>query len=477
MKKKEGSTNILKITFWYTVSNFLVQGIAFLTTPIFTRILTKEDFGNFSNYAAWLSIYSILTSLELHSSINRAKLEFEDKIDEYLSSILFTSTVWTLLLYLFIEANSAFFVSAMGMDLKYIRLLFLTRLFNPAFASIQAKHRAFHKYKLCTALAIGSCVLQTLISLLLVLLLDNKLEGRILGNAIPSLVLNMFLYVYIMWKGRRVSFSGISFALAFAIPLIPHFLAGNILGTSDRIMIKQMCGAEDAATYSLSYNAAMLVQILVSSMAQARLPWLYDNIARGNRKEIRREAQIFCAGFTVLALGIIMMMPEVVEILGGERYREAIYIIPPVIAGYVCYFFSSNYTNITTFYKKTFLVSICTLLAAAVNVGLNLLLIPRFGYVAAAYTTFAGYFLMVLFQYLTVRFYLKQGDLYDNKFNFALLAAFCLLIPVMLYLYKNRILRYLVILGYLAVLGAVVIKKKELLLSVFGKKKEKEHDG
>ena len=59
----------IKSGIWFTASNFLIKGIGFITTPIFTRLLTKAEFGEFNNFRTWVNILLILTSLNLESSL------------------------------------------------------------------------------------------------------------------------------------------------------------------------------------------------------------------------------------------------------------------------------------------------------------------------------------------------------------------------------------------------------------------------
>ena len=87
---KENHTNskvAAKAGLWYTICNFLFKGMVFLTTPVFTRLMSKDELGNFSNFSAWASILLIFTSLDLSQSIIRSKLEHEEDMDSYVWSI------------------------------------------------------------------------------------------------------------------------------------------------------------------------------------------------------------------------------------------------------------------------------------------------------------------------------------------------------------------------------------------------------
>ena len=77
----------LKSGVWYTASNFLVKSIGFITTPIFTRLLTREDFGLYNNYISWLASITIIVTLNLDSTLISARFDFKDNFDEYILSI------------------------------------------------------------------------------------------------------------------------------------------------------------------------------------------------------------------------------------------------------------------------------------------------------------------------------------------------------------------------------------------------------
>ena len=91
---------VAKAGMWYTSCNFLFKGMAFITTPIFTRLMTKSEIGSFSNMTSWISILMVVTAFDLQTSIIRSKLEHEDDMDSYIYSILtFTSSIFQLIYY------------------------------------------------------------------------------------------------------------------------------------------------------------------------------------------------------------------------------------------------------------------------------------------------------------------------------------------------------------------------------------------
>lgn len=449
----ERKASTAKIALWYIVSNVFGKGLAVLTTPIFTRMMSKTAYGQFSNITSWESILTVLVTLDLLSSIARAKYDFDERMDEFLSSILACSNILTLAVYFCVEMNQGFFEQLFEMDIFYIRILFVSLLFMPAFNFLQIKQRIYQKYKFFVAASMGSAVVRTGISVVLVILLDDKLFARSVGYFVPVTILNAAFWVYVMAKGKKVSLECIKYACKISIPLIPHDLAGILLGSVDKIMITSYCGSEANAVYSVAYTVSMLAYVIQNSMNQAWTPWLYDNMNDKNEAVIRKNSAMYMGVYAVLIVGVLLLSPEVVLILGGRGYEEAKYAMPPIILGCVFQFFYTFFVNIEIFQKKTFMISIGTVSAAGLNILLNRLLIPEFGYVAAAYTTTVGYLALLLFHYLIVRYTAKEYlGIYHKKLMLSVVAMLTLITIGIAFLYNWNILRYMFIAVYAGIL-------------------------
>ena len=436
----DSSKKAIRAGVWYTFGNFLVKGVVFLTLPIFTRLLTTQEFGDFNNFIAWMSLLAIISSLSLHASINRARFDFQERIDEFLSSIIVLSTLFTAVCYLAVISFSSFFTILFDMDIRYIHIMFITLLVSPAMELMQTRNRLFHQYKLFVLYSILSSLGSAILAIILVTQLEDKLFGRIFGMALPIVIINLVIFLTILLKGRRVSLQFWKYALITCVPLLPHLLAGNILSTSDRLIIQQYCGPQDLALYSLTYSVSTIVAVIWTSMNQAWAPWMMEKMNQGNHQEIRRRFKPYLLLFIAIAQVIILLAPEIVLVLGGPSYLQAKYVMPPVITGGVFQFAYSLYVNIEIYERKTVFISMGTVLAALINVSLNLVLIPRYGYMVAAYTTLFSYFLLMLFHYLIVR-KLKLSHIYDNRFVFAVLAGNLVLMLAVILLYQNDIAR------------------------------------
>jgi len=241
-------------------------------------------------------------------------------------------------------------------------------------------------------------------------------------------------------------------------------------------MIKQICGAEDAAIYSIAYTTSMLVQILWSSMNQAWSPWLFDHIFQKDYVKIKEKSRLYLLLFMGIAMGIMLVVPEVILVMAGAKYAAAKYVMPPVIVGMVFQFVYSMYVNLEMYQKKTIMISFGTLGAAAINIGLNYLLIPKFGYIAAAYTTLVGYACLMLFHFFIVKLSHEFDGIYDDKFHFAMLGLIFVFHLLCMYLYQFVLIRYVVVVIYGFVLMGIAYKYRDNLLFFLKKvpKKKKE---
>ena len=83
-----------KAGIWYTLGNILLKGCIFFTLPIFTRILSTNDFGIYNTYMAYEGLVTAILGLGLYGTVKNAKLDFEKNFDEYLSSIIFLNLLF-----------------------------------------------------------------------------------------------------------------------------------------------------------------------------------------------------------------------------------------------------------------------------------------------------------------------------------------------------------------------------------------------
>lgn len=466
-----GQQNIkaLKSGIWYTAANFLVKSIGIITTPIFTRILTHAEFGLFNNFVSWLSILTIIVTLNLDSTFISARYDYEDKFDEYILSVLSLSSLSAIISALILNATFVYFQHSFGLSRYYLNCMLMYLLFLPAINMFQARERYYFRYKVSVALSLLVSISTALLSVLLVIYMSDSLQGRILGAIIPTIVVGFVIYLIIVKYGKKIKIEYWKYAIPICIPFIPHLLSLTVLNSVDRIMITDICGAEDNALYSLAYTCGSLITILVTSMNSAFAPWLGQKLHDKEYADIRGFTKKYVVFFLMLTLLIMLFTPEVLLILGGKSYMPAIYVMPPVACGCAFQFLYTLFVNVEQFSRKTVGMAIASISAALLNYILNLQFIPRFGYIAAAYTTLIGFLWLLIIHMILVKMY-GLGTVYPYGFIVASVGVSLLITVTVNYLYQIPVLRYIIGGFYAAIVMTFLIKNRSVILSYFGKR-------
>jgi len=238
-------------------------------------------------------------------------------------------------------------------------------------------------------------------------------ENRYLGRIWASLLVGLFFSIYYIKninKYLKFNFKleHIKYIANYSIPLIPCSLSGIILAQFDRIMINNIINTASAGLYSLGYNVGMLLLLVSNAIRTAFIP---DFMKFLDNKEYDRLDALMEKTFsivTIVALGLILFAREIIIILADVKFHEALKVVPVVIIGYVFHEMYFMYGMYPGYKKKTIYTSIVSLSAGSLNVILNAIFIPKYGYIAAAYTTLVSYFAMFIMAWIMSKYILKQ---------------------------------------------------------------------
>lgn len=451
---KESGNIAFKAGVWYIISSILVKMISIITTPIFTRMLSTDEYGTVATFSSWYSMFLVIYGLNLWTSIGRAKIDFPDKLDEYIGSVQLLSLLFSLIISgvicVFITPLSAFFdLSRFGTI-----LLLLYLIASPTINFMQSGFRYKYKYKENIFLAWYIAVSTVLLSLLLIFgVAGNRAELRMIGLVVPSVAAFLFFTVKSLKHGYlKVKFGYWKYGLSISLPMILHSISLNILGQSDRVVISKFCGPTPVAYYSLVRNFALLILVVTDAMNQAWQPWFHDSYHAGKTEGIKKNAKQLVLFVCYIGLACIAVGPEVIYILGGEQYAQAVGCLPPMVLGVVCQCVYTHYINIELHHKKTKYASFGTVVAAALNLVLNLIFVPIFGYVAAAYTTFVSYYVLLILHCFITRRKLNV-HLYDDRFMITSMLVTAIVALFVSATYEHVLLRcFVILIGFVSFL-------------------------
>jgi O-antigen/teichoic acid export membrane protein len=464
----------VKASIGYTLGYIFQKGIAFITVPIFTRLLTTGEYGEYSVYQSWYAILSIFATLNLSQDcFNRGMVKYTNR-DSFTSSMQGLSTTVTFILFgIFIAFHSTF---KKALDLPYVIIIamFIEFIFEAAYSLWKSRMRFEYRYKEYLIVSMSAAVISPVLGIIWVTLTKNyKAEARVLSFIIVECVIGAVLYVINLKKGKIFyNKEHWKFALQFSLPLIPHFLSQIILVQADRLMINYMVGRDKAAIYSVAYSVATIMFTINSAILFSYTPYLYTKMKNKSMQGVKRTTNAILVLLGGMILGAICFGPEVMKIVATSEYYEAIWIIPPVSLSVFFTFVYTLFTNIEFYYEETRYALIVSACGAVLNVVLNYICIKRFGYIAAGYTTIVCYILFAIAHYFFMKKVQKKhnvAEIYDEKFILLISVVLIIGMILMLFLYNLTIVRWIFILC----LAIIAFKFRNKIRSIFTLMKEK----
>ncbi len=390
----------------FFIASVISMGISYITTPLYTRLLTPDEYGQVAIFMTWVSIFGIPAMFNLSSGVfNNGMLDYQDKRDEYSFSMLILSNIITVGFFCILLILYPFIKSWVGMELSLIFLMGVLFLFQPAYSFWIARQRYEFKYKLTFMWSVISAILSPTVAIVCILLFkNNRFYARVFGSEITLILIYIGFYLYLSIKGKfKLKTKYWKGALLFNLPLLPHYLSMYLLGSSDKVMISKLVSDSATAYYSVAYTVSSVATVLWNAANGSLIPYTYEKCSKKDYKSVSSVAMPILTIFAAACIGVIMLAPEVVAIVATPDYREAIYAIPPIVGGV---FFQVHYTlygNIIFYYKKPKYVTIATIVSATINIILNYIFIKKFGYIAAGYTTLVCYLVQAALDYAIMR--------------------------------------------------------------------------
>lgn len=404
---REKIVNMKKASSYYFVGNLLNKGMSFFTVPIFTRMLNTSDYGIVTTYNSWIAILSMIIGFALHSGIRIAFVDYRDKMKDFMA----TTTAFTLFSGGVISVIALFLSHFINTTRISTGLIVICLFHSIASALIQDYSMYLmmqYRYKFRTAIMILPNLVSVILSIIAIkfVLTDKLYLGRIIPTAVTFMLFGVCICVLVFSKSKCIyNKEYLKYALGVSMPLILHGIALNILSQSDRTMITWLADSSQTGIYSLIYNFSMIATVITTSLEGIWVPWFYGHMAKKDIDGINVRAKDYITLMTTCMIGIILIGPEIVKVLASPSYLDGIVIIPPIVLSNFIIFSYTLYVNIEHYHKKTKSITLNTVIAAIINLGLNYMLIPRFGYIAAAYTTLISYLISFLLHSINAKTY------------------------------------------------------------------------
>jgi O-antigen/teichoic acid export membrane protein len=426
---------------FYSVGDLLLRATAFLTLPIYTRILTPADYGVWAYATAAVTLLSALLAIGGDQAYSR--FYFEAKTLEARQAL--TST-W--LAFLFAWSMGAVLVIA------------------PASGAASQLAFGTHRWSLLIALLLFTGPL-TLMNIMLGLVVRNEFRRQVfmlLNVALTIATVGLSLLFAVgfhwgitglagaqlaalallipprVWYARHLlrpvfSVDVLKRLLRFGVPLVPATLAWWIFSFSDRIVLGRLSDLREVGLYSVANSATTILGLLVGGLALAWTPHalrLYEADPGEAPVFYGRMLTYIIVGFGLLAVVVTTFAHELLSILATKEYVGAARAVGPLALGFVA-FATVQVTGLgMTLKKKTGFLALFAWGAAVLNLALNLALVPAYGMLASAWATFAAFaFLTLAYFAISQRLFRVSVESRKSLSALVVVVAFVLGVPLL----------------------------------------------
>lgn len=399
------SRKLLKDFSWYLLSSFFPLLVGFVKTPVFTRHFSTEDFGTLGIVQATFSYLGMLLFSWISSILWRyyQKYKLESRLEVLFGNLLLFAGISLAFLAM---GSAGWFVLEKN---SLIRELILVSFFHLVFSQLVSGYlvaaRLEARARLYTILQSIRAVFSFLLSLYLVFALDSSIAALITGLLVID---GITLLILLLWNPIDLSLSLRQSRSSERKELFSYGMAGLVLNLSvlslslsDRYVILASEGLSSVGIYDQVYKISQLsVMALVTVFFNTINPGLFKELEKDLNSSLRsmiRYLMIFLASGLPLVLYLSLFSREISSLLLGPAFRGAYTIMPFVFFAAFLHGMSNFWELRMKFSGRMRQLSVAYLVGALFNLGVNLWLVPLYGYHWAAISTLSTYLLLLLF--------------------------------------------------------------------------------
>jgi O-antigen/teichoic acid export membrane protein len=455
------------------ITNLFLSLRGIILLPILTKTLPIEEYGLWVQISVTIGLIPAVVILGLPYTMVRflAAAKKREEIQESFYSIafivLFTSAIASLLLFLFSKPIAA---SLFDNNLTIARILPLIVFIACLNGLLLNFFRTFQQIKRYSIFLF----IQTFLNVALVayfVLSGYGIFGALMGLLISSFFVFLIMASFIISEiGVKIpKFTHIREYLAFGLPTVPGTLSNWVVNSSDRYVIGIFLGTAFVGYYSPGYALGSMINMFIaplSFMLPAVLSKYYDENNMNEVKTVLRYSlKYFLAIAIPSAFGLSILSKSLLTILSTPEIALQGYLITPFVAVSALLFGAyAVIAHIIVLEKKTKITGAIWIIAAILNLGLNIIVVPYLGILGAAITTLIAFTLAFgLTAYYSFKYFK-----FDIDFGFILKSVFASIVISLVIIKWNPIgvLNVLIVIGVCAAVYAI------LLLLLKGIKKE-----
>lgn len=401
-----GIKNLAKNIGFLTVGSLSTKFISFFLVPLYTNILTTEEYGSFDVINTTITILVPILTMNICDSVFRFvmdKNENESEIVTYSLKIFLCSLLWVCV---FLYTNHIFsWIITLEEYAIYFILLFAVNSFNSIITNYaRGKDRIFD----ISASGVVSSIITIVLNILMLVVLKQGIYGYFIANIVGILVQCIYLLISTSYI-KHIRFQIINSKLKktmlrYSRPLIVNNIAWWINSVSDRYIVIAFCGIAENGIYSIAYKIPSMISVFQSIFGQAWTLFAvqeYDENDNDGVFSKMYEAYNFCV---VIGCAILIALNKpLAHFMYAKDFYEAWRYVPFLIVSSMFSALSAYLGGLFAAGKETKDVMMSTIYGAVVNIILNLILIQIMGALGAAIATAVSYFVVWISRLYYVR--------------------------------------------------------------------------
>ena len=447
--------DLAKNTVIVSIGKICTQLITFFLLPVYTAVLSNEEYGVVDLLNTLTSLLLPIATLQIEQGIFRYLLDCRENKEKQ------TTLITTVLKFILVQSTICIliFLCASPFIHNEYKYFLMANLLMGILSSISLQ--------ICRGLgdnktyAVGSFItgaLTVILNVIFIVVFKWGAYGMLIATAISNLLCAIYVFVkkkiykYIDIKQNDKKL--LKDIIKYSVPLIPNMISWWIVSASDRTIISAVIGVAQNGIYSAANKFSGIFSTLYSVF---NLTWTESasiNINSEDRDEFFSKIFDFIVRFFgSLCLGTIAFMPFVFGILVNEKFAESYYQIPILILGSVFNILVSFLGSVYVAKKLTKEIAKTSIIAAIINIVVNIALIKQIGLYAASISTVIAYFAMFIYRWIDVK---KYVSIKTNKALIAVLSV-SFLVAIITYYLKMKIISIVVLLAVIII--AIYINK------------------
>lgn len=412
------SKSISRSVIWQFAGKLSLQGLAFFTAPVFTRLLSPSDYGYVSLYTSWCSIVGIFVAMEVVGSIGNARIKYDGMdVYAYLSSILTLTLIPFALFLCGALLFNAWLAPLMGLRRDLVILVVLNAYATFLTNLMTAKLDTYKQVEKSALLSFFQGFVIFAVSLFFVIRSRNdRAVIKIYSQAIPTILIGLTVCVVVYIKGKCFwKWEYNRFCLTLTLPLLGHSIGGLIFAQCDRLMLHQMQNESQLGMYSIIYTLCGILMTIYSAFNIAWVPFYYDFKKQKKEQEIISHTKRYIKFFTLVCVGFLLLAEDVFKLLAPELYWQGINSIPIFVLSFYFNYLYLFPVNFEFYHHCTGFIPVATIISAVTNVIMNMLLIPRFSMYGAAVGSLISHVFLFCIHEIFAKFFVKKNYEYNLK--------------------------------------------------------------